>query len=154
MTPTFASLTAIALPAGLALVGVLTGFVLQRTVLTRLARAAARTRSRGDDMVVAALRGPVVLWCTMLGLYAAIEVTTLPPKLSGVVERGLVVLLIISITWSVAQLAGDLVRHRARAAGADLPSTHLITNTRLISNLAKAVVVTIGGLVRLETLGT
>jgi hypothetical protein len=67
MTPTLATLTSLVLPTGLALVGLLTGLGIQRMVLTRLARAAAQTRSVADDVAVAALRGPVVLWCSMLG---------------------------------------------------------------------------------------
>ena len=96
MTVTLSTLTSLAVPAGLASAGLLLGLVLRRTVLARLARAAARTRSKADDVVVAALRGPVVLWCAVLGLYLGVQLGEAPPALGRVVEPGLVALLIVS----------------------------------------------------------
>lgn len=81
------------------------------------------------------------------GGHLGVQLTALPPTLGRLVERGLVALLITSITWSLARLAGDFVRLRAHTAAGALPSTNLITN------LAKAAVVTLGGLVTLESLG-
>jgi small-conductance mechanosensitive channel len=147
MTPTLATLVSMALPAGLALLGLLTGFAIQRTIVARLARAAARTPSSAHDTVVAALGGPVVLWCTLLGLYVGLQLADLPPTLGRLAERTLVVLLIVSITWALARVTGSLVRLRAAAASGVLPSTNLITN------LARAAVLALGGLVILDTLG-
>jgi small-conductance mechanosensitive channel len=147
MTPTLATLSALALPAGLALAGLVAGLVLQRTLLRQLARAVARTRSNADDLLITALRGPLVLWCTIVGLYLGLQVASLPPAPSRVAERALVVLLVVSVTWALATVAADLVRLRARAAAGALPSTNLITN------LARVAVLTLGGLVILETLG-
>jgi small-conductance mechanosensitive channel len=147
MTLTPATLTAVALPTGLAAAGLLVGLVLRRTVLARLARAAERTRSNADDLVIAAVRGPMPLWGAMLGLYLGVQLAELPRALSDLAERALVVLLIVSITWALARVAADLVRLRAASAPGVMPSTNLITN------LTRVVVLTLGGLVMLETLG-
>lgn len=147
MTLSLSTLATVAVPAGLAVAGVLVGLVVQRTVLARLARAAARTPSRADDMVVAALRGPVLLWGATLGLYLGVQAAGLPPAFRTLAERTLLVLLIVSVTWALARLAADLVRLRAEAAHGAIPSTNLITN------LAKAAVLALGALVLLQTLG-
>src|SRR5213592_5176798 len=102
-------LTAMALPAAFALAGLVVGLLVQRTVLPRLARAAARTRMTADDIVIAALRGPVVLWFTMLGLYLAAEVAELPRPLAQTIPRLLVVMIMVSVTWAMSRVAGNVV---------------------------------------------
>ena len=147
MTLTLATIVSLALIAGLALIGLLTGFGVQRTVMARLARAAARTPSSTDHMVVAALRGPVVLWCALVGLYLGLQVADLAPALGRVAERTVTALLVVSITWALARLTAGLVRVRAGVASGMFRSTNLITN------LARAAVLTLGGLVVLDTIG-
>ena len=147
--PTFTlpMLTAMALPAAFALAGLVVGLLVQRTVLPRLARAAARTRMTADDIVIAALRGPVVLWFTMLGLYLAAEVAELPRPLAQTIPRLLVVMIMVSVTWAMSRVAGNVVAARARTDSAALPSVNLVTN------LAKGAVLGLGALVILQTLG-
>lgn len=82
-----ADLTSLALPLGLTLLGLVAGLVVRRTVFRRLARLAAATSSPVDDLVVAALRGPVVLVGAVAGLYAGLELASLPPALTRVLER-------------------------------------------------------------------
>lgn len=147
MTATLSTVTSLAVPAGLAAAGLLIGLILQRTVVARLARAAACTPSRADDIVVTALRRPVVLWCALLGLYLGVRLGEPPAALGRVIEPGIVALLILSTSWALAQLAGDVVTLRAHSAAGALPSTNLITN------LARAAVLVLGGLVLMETLG-
>jgi small-conductance mechanosensitive channel len=135
------------LPAALALLGLLAGIALRRTVLTRLARLAERTPSQADDAMVAALSGPVVLWLGLLGLVVGVQAAGLSSPTKTIAQRGVAILLVASITWTLARLAGELVRLRADGAAGHLPATNLLTN------LAKAAVVMLGGLVILDTLG-
>src|SRR5207249_3736668 len=114
---------------------------------TRLARAAARTRLTADDVLVAALRGPVVLWFAMLGLYLATEVAELPGPVAQIIQRLLVLMIMVCVTWALARAAGNAVAARARAESAALPSVNLVTN------LAKAVVIGLGALVILQKFG-
>jgi small-conductance mechanosensitive channel len=76
-----------------------------------------------------------------------VQAAGLSPPTKTIAQRGIAALLIVSVTWTLARLAGDLVRLRAGGAAGHLPSTNLITN------LAKAAVVLLGGLVILDTLG-
>ena len=147
MTITAATLVSLAPPVVLATVGALLGVALQRIVFTRLVLAARQTRSGMDDAVIAAFRGPLVLWCTMLGLYAGLQAADLPQGLAVVSERVLLVLLIVSVTWVLGRLAGDLIRPRSTAAARLLPSTKLVTN------LVRGAVLALGGLILLDTLG-
>ena len=142
-----ASISEFGLPVGLMIGGLLLGLALRRTMMTRLSHLAAETQWSGDDLFVSALRGPVVIWCTMLGLYLATHVAPLPLSVSVLVQRALLVLLVLSITWAIAQLAGDLIGSRGKKADRALHSPQLVTN------LIRALVLILGGLIVLQTLG-
>jgi small-conductance mechanosensitive channel len=139
------TLAPIAVSVALTLGGLAVGLLIRRFLVPRLSRATKGTASPADNILVAALRGPVVVWTTMVGVYVAAEVTTLPGATGPVVRKLLVVLLILSITWALGRAVAAAVT--ARAAVAMLPSVHLV------SNLARILVLALGGLVILQTLG-
>lgn len=131
----------------LAVAGLAAGVVVRRMLFPRLARAAARSASHADDLLVAALRGPVVLWGLLVGLYAAASVLDLPRASGVLVRSALVVLVILSVTWTLSRLGAGLVQSRAAASMGALPSVNLLTN------LVRVTILLLGGLVILDTLG-
>jgi small-conductance mechanosensitive channel len=147
MTLHWSDLAALAVPAALTVAGYALGLLVRRTVFARLARVASGTRSELDDLMVAALRGPLGLWGATLGLYVATGLTRLPDGVARVLQRSILALFIFSITWALAGLAAGLVRARTGPAHRALPSV------TLLPNLARGVVLVIGLLVILDTLG-
>jgi small-conductance mechanosensitive channel len=139
------TLTPVAVSVALTLAGLATGLIIRRSVIPRLARAAGTT-ARADNVLVAALRGPVVLWSTMLGIYLAAQIAPIPGAAGPLVRKLLVVLLIVSITWSLGRAVAAAVTTRATAVG-------MLPSVNLISNLARILVLALGGLVILQTLG-
>jgi small-conductance mechanosensitive channel len=135
--------------APIALVLVLTGGGLGLGWLARawmIRRASRPGGERWAGVFIAALRGPIVLWPTMIGTYLAADLVSLPGTLGPVVGKVLVVLLIASVTWALARVAAAAVHARAASAGA-LPSANLV------AYLARLVVLILGGLILLQTLG-
>ena len=133
------------IPLAVALLGLLVGFVVRRTLLARLARAAKDTRSTVDDVILSAVHVPVVVWFFVAGLYAAIHVTRLSPRVVGLIQIVLVVLVILSVSWTLASIAGAALQ--ALAERADIPSA------TLVNNLARITVLGVGGLMVLNSLG-
>jgi small-conductance mechanosensitive channel len=146
MEVSLSTLIPVAVSAALTLAGLVAGLIIRRLVIPRLARAMAGSAARADDILVAALRGPVVLWSTMLGVYLAAEVAPLPGATGPVVRKALVGLLILSVTWSLGRAVATAVTARATAVG-------MLPSVNLISNLARILVLALGGLVLLQTLG-
>ncbi len=124
------------IPFAVALLGLLVGFVVRRTLLARLARAAKDTRSTVDDVIVSAVHGPVVVWFFVAGLYAAVHVTRLSPRVVGLIQIVLVVLVILSVSWTLASIAGAALQ--AMAERADIPSATLVNNLARITVLGQA----------------
>jgi small-conductance mechanosensitive channel len=138
---------AVVIPAAIALLGLVVGLVVRKTVIARLGRMAEETRSVIDDIVLSAVRGPVVVWFVIGGLYAAIQITTLPERITHLIQQLLMILVIFSITWAVARVVAALVENGAKRAPETLPGATLVTN------LARVTVLAIGVLVILQTLG-
>jgi hypothetical protein len=120
---------ALAVPSLVVLAG-LAGGLVARVVLSRLRHAAERTKSAIDDIAIEMVRGPIVVWGALLGLYAAIEVGE-PPPATGRVLRGVVLIgVILSMTWVVARLAGVLAARAVADQRTRLPGVTLVTRRR------------------------
>jgi small-conductance mechanosensitive channel len=122
--------------------------IFQRIVLSYLKKIAAKTKWEGDDIIVNAFKGAVVyLLFTLLGLYLAISVSPLSEDLSHLLQNIILVIIILSVTWLLTNIAtGFLELYAGRFKDA-------IPQTTIFKNLTKIVIITIGFLIILQTLG-
>jgi small-conductance mechanosensitive channel len=126
--------------------GVLVG-VLLRAVLGRIARGACRTSWAWDDLVWALLRDLALPVTTAAGIWWAIQVLHLRPPVPDISDRVLLAAVVLAASLGVARLAGSLVRSAA------LARSGVAQSATIFVNIARAVVLTIGGLVILQSLG-
>ena len=141
----FGEVTTYLVPAAAALGGYAVGVLAQRTVLRRLHALARRTQWGWDDVLVDALRGPIVVWFTLGGLYAAVEILRLPEAGDRLLGHAFLVVTILSVTWAAARFTVRLLRQGATEGA--LPSLSLIANVAAVG------VWVLGALVVLERLG-
>ena len=146
MTMDLSTLGSATLAVALIVTGLAVGLLLRRRLLGRLVRLSGATATDADDYIVTALRGPVVVWCSLLGLYLAVQVITLPTGLAWVLQRGLLVLAIGSVTWALARIVGGLVDHATSDAAGHVRSATFLTN------MARLAILGLGLLVVLQTL--
>lgn len=147
MDLTWSDLQSVGIPAAIALLGLIVGLIVRKTVIVRLGRLVGETRSVVDDIVLSAVRGPVVLWFLIGGLYVAIQITVLPERITALIQVLLLILVIFSITWALSRVVGALVETASKRAPESMPGATLVTN------LARITVLAIGILVILQTLG-
>ncbi len=137
-------LSALILPVALLVAGVLTGCFI-RMLLTRRLHRLAPDVPRSHHLLLAVARGSAVLWFTTLGLFLAASAAALPPQIQRLAARALLVLLIASVTWMLSRVLGELIGSHAKVGA--LPSATVITN------VARGLVLLVGLLVILQTLG-
>ena len=144
----FTEISSLILSLGVAIAAILFGIIFQRIVLSYLKRIAAKTKWEGDDIIVNAFKGAVVyLFFTLLGLYLAISVSPLSEDLSHLLQNIILVIIILSVTWLLTNIAtGFLELYAGRFKDA-------IPQTTIFKNLTKIVIITIGFLIILQTLG-
>jgi small-conductance mechanosensitive channel len=135
------------LPAAIGLViGVLVSLVFRRVIVVRLARLAARTATTVDDLLLGTIRTALPLWGALLGLHVGVGMSTMSDNVRETIGRMVIVLLGISVSWTLARLAGFMVRS---VGGAN----HALPAARILRNLATVSVFLVGVLITLATIG-
>ncbi|MET9887792.1 mechanosensitive ion channel family protein [Streptomyces sp. NPDC006430] len=135
------------LVAGIALAaGALAG-LLVRALLRWLGRHAERTRWSGDDIIVDALRTLAPGAAVIAGVAVAASALPLTARVSGFVNQSLTALLILIATFSAARVIAGLVQSVAGSR------TGVAGSATIFVNITRIVVLAMGVLVALETVG-
>lgn len=136
-----------AIPAGIVLVSFLCGLALRSILFRKLTRWAEKTKSDYDDIVISSIRGPFLAWFLILGLHIALQTAELPPRAAAITAKLLLVLIIASITFALANMADKYVRAYGARAQTAMPLTSLA------QNVARIVIFTVGFLIIIDALG-
>jgi len=120
-------------------------------LLFRHALVAAFRRWTGhrneDSLFLQAVRVPSMLWCIVLGLFVALEMADVPPRLAAQIQIVLEAAIILSVTITVAGVLGSVV------AAASERRALAVAVTGLFRTAVRLTVLLIGGLVLLSSLG-
>ncbi len=126
--------------------GAIVGAVLRAVVLPRLARLAEHTETHIDDVILRSLRGPIVWWTALVGLYMGTSLARYEPHIVEAIQKPLLAIVILSIGWTVGGVAAAAVQVPPGANGA-------IPSARILSTAARAFALVVAILVALQTLG-
>ncbi len=121
--------------------------VLRHYLLRWVERVARRERSSLDEVFLASLRTPTILWCFALGVAAGLEAAPLPRRLTGWGSSVVAALVILSVSLVVANLLARSLHRLAQRIHIETAVTGLGTI------LLKALILTVGILLVLSTLG-
>lgn len=132
-------------PIAVVIGGLLLGYLVQRATIPLLARLAARSAWKFDDLIIDAIKWPMVLWFALGGLRVAVRMLPLHPRADQVVGAVIVVVGILSVTWAIARFASAAVSSSSMVGTAH--------NVSLLASVARWTVVIVGALVALQTLG-
>jgi small-conductance mechanosensitive channel len=135
------------LPISLIVGGFLVGVIFERIILAKLRKIAARTRWEGDEIIISGLRGVTILWFTLAGVYAAIQVIPINPKALNIIQKILLVMVIFSVTVVLARITAGFIGLYSKKTRGVLPST------TIFMNLTRIVVFAIGALIILQAIG-
>jgi small-conductance mechanosensitive channel len=133
-------------PAAIVLASVVVGLVLQHLVGTQLVKAVQKSKWRGDDIIIQGLKGKIVLWTVIIGLYSALPMINLPLQYSGLAQKILLILVIASITLVVSSILSGFMKVYAT----DDKGT--VLSTSIFSILARIVILAIGFMIILQSL--
>jgi small-conductance mechanosensitive channel len=127
--------------------GLLVGFVLEKIVLAKLKRLAKKTKWKGDIVIINSLRGMVIIWLLIAGIYGAILSLPMSPSLLIHLKKILLVIVILSGTMALGKMMAGFVSIYVQREDVPLPSTSIF------KNLTKLLVFLIGILIILHSLG-
>jgi small-conductance mechanosensitive channel len=119
-----------------------------RTIAFRIfQRWAEKTATKIDDIILSSFRWPSLLWAVALGAYIGIAFSDLPERYIFYFTRIIHVILILSVTFAVANLLGRIFQSYIRQSNLPLPTTGLAYG------LLKGIIIAIGILIVLSVLG-
>jgi small-conductance mechanosensitive channel len=134
-------------PAAIGLVaGILVSLVIRRVVVARLTRVAVRTATQVDDLLLSTINSALPLWGALLGLHVGVRMSAMSDNVRVTTGQVVIVLLGLSMSWTLARLAGFMVRSIG-GSNAALPAA------RILRNLAQVSVFLVGALITLATIG-
>lgn len=134
-------------PLALIVVAALVGWVFKRYVHHGLKTIAARTRWRGDDVILGSIERPSFWWFILGGVYLALSYLPLQASTVAPVQKMVVILFILTLTFVFAGAVAGLMRLYAESTEGAFPSTTMFTN------LVRIIVITIGLLMIFQTIG-
>jgi len=112
--------------AAVAFVVVVGSGYLARRIITHMLRDwAEKTKTRIDDVILSTIHSSIILWSVIGGAYAASKIVDVPPALAYVIDRGLLALLILAVSWSIANLGAGVIRYYGGRVGAAVQATSL-----------------------------
>ncbi|MCI0363868.1 MAG: mechanosensitive ion channel family protein, partial [Phycisphaerales bacterium] len=121
--------------------------LIKRIIVQALQNWAAKTSASFDDSLVRTVNTPMTLWALMLAIHVATQVSTLPPRVTELTSRILLILWVVSLTLVASRIAAGSVRHWGRTVAGAAPVT------TLTQNLARWLVMAIGLLILLNQFG-
>ncbi len=120
---------------------VLAGLLIRKVLFRFLRRWQTRSSTHVAEILIDALRGPIVIWSLIFGIYFALESASLPVKWEHYLSKSLFALWIISLTVMATHLAGAMVKFSGRRNGAEMPSTSLTKNLAQIATAAVGIAI-------------
>ena len=127
--------------------GFVIGFIIHKWIMPLIAKLAAKTNMKSDDLIINAIKKWVILWCVSLGLFFGLKRYELPVKYQDWIEKGLMVFFIFSATIIVATIISGLMRIKAKDSDTIIPSSSII------GNIVRVAIYCIGLIIVLQSLG-
>lgn len=143
----WSTLRAWILPLVFIVAGTALGILFEKVVVRRLGRVTRRTAWEWDDVMIRSLKRTPTLLFTAAGAWAATQLLPLTERGRTLLENGLMVLVLLSITLIVSRAAAEWITRYATRQGTALPASSLVTN------ITKLVVFVVGILLILANLG-
>ncbi|MBL7702133.1 MAG: mechanosensitive ion channel family protein [Ferruginibacter sp.] len=127
--------------------GLLTGLILYKIVMPFIAKLAAKTSIKSDDLIIQTLRKWVIPWFFALGLFLGLKRLELDGDWYYWLKNGLLIFYIFSATMILAKVVSGMIK--IKATGTDT----IVHSSSIISNIVIVIIYCIGLLIILQTQG-
>ncbi len=126
---------------------VLVGSIVRKILFNRLVYFTRNTKTQIDDIIIAATKGPFMIWCVMLGIYWALEASQLSARWVELAGKIMKVLWSLSVTIVASNITTRMIKVYADRVEGTLPVSSIT------QNIARILIFGTGVLVILHNLG-
>jgi small-conductance mechanosensitive channel len=135
------------MPAAFLVGGFLLALVIEKFIRPVLNRIVERAKWEGNTLIIGSFHGMAYWWFGTAGVYAALTGLSVPPRYESLIDRGMLIIYVLSVTVVLSRMLSGLVTLYGRKVGGILMSTSIFTH------LTQVLVYVIGILVLLQSLG-
>jgi len=121
-------LSEVGTPLSALIITIITGYIIRKIVFIRLSRWSRSTKTEIDDIIIGALKGPIIIWFLMLGIFFALKTSKLTDGVVFIINKLLLILGILSITVVLANISSRLIKVFSQRVDSALPVTSLTQN--------------------------
>lgn len=122
------------------------GILIEKLVAVALRKRAAVTGSRMENIIWSSLKGMIIFWAGLTGIYFSARTIEIPSHFLPVYKRSFIVLIVFSVAIVINRLSVGLIRRQVRHA----TKYH---STSIIVNIVRIGIVIICGGIVLQILG-
>lgn len=112
--------------------GLSIGLLLHKVIMPLIARLAAKTSIKSDDLIIKTIRKWVIPWFLALGLYLGLKQLNLESRFYFWIENGLMIFYIFSGTMIIARVVSGMIKIKAGGSDAVIPSSSIVSNIVII----------------------
>lgn len=127
--------------------GWLLGFILRKWVAPIFKKAAEKTKWTTDDLIFENVSKWLIPWFTAVGVYWGWGRVDMSTKYHHLLENGLMIFFVFSITWIVANVLSGMAKVR------NGDGDKVASSSSIVGNIIKVIVYCVGILVILQSLG-
>jgi small-conductance mechanosensitive channel len=127
--------------------GLLAGLFVHKLIMPFIAKLAAKTAIKSDDLIIKAIRKWVIPWFFALGLFLGLKRLELESHIYTWLENGLLIFYIFSATLITARIVSGMMSIKASGSDTVIPSSSIV------GNIVRAIIYVIGLLVILNSQG-
>ncbi len=136
-----------AFPAAAAVLSAAVLLAIRGVVFRMLHRWTESTATELDDIIVKSIRMPSIYWCIAVGLHIGVGVSGIQEEYVLYFSKAIYVIVILSVTFAAANLAGRMFKNYVRKSNLPLPTTGLAYG------VLKGTILAVGILIALGVLG-
>ena len=125
--------------------GFLIGLLLHKVIMPLIARLAAKTSLKSDDLIIKTIRAWVIPWFLALGLYLGLKQLDLESRFYFWIENGLLIFYIFSGTMIFSRVVSGMIKIKATDTDA------VIHSSSIISNIVTIIIYCLGLLIILQS---
>ncbi len=127
--------------------GFIIGLVIYKLVIPLIAKLAARTTIKSDDLIIRTIRNWVIPWFVALGLFLGLRRIDMEMRYQDWILNGLLIFFIFSLTLITARVISGMLRIKSSHTDTVIPSSSII------GNIVRIIIYVIGLLIILQSQG-
>ena len=123
------------------------GLLIEKYVLVRLKKFAAKTKWKADDIIVNSLKGMLIVLPILVGAYLALSISSIPAFYFNIIQKVLIVIFILLITVFIKRILDGIIINYFKKSDSGF------STPTILSNITKIAIYAVGILIILQFLG-